>query len=153
MWYTGRDSTYVPQARNFYFENKFSSEGCLAKCHWHFSPRPLGVENSNSRSTRKSPDRSRGVFVVHREGFEPPTLCSEDRCSNPLSYRCAGMRQTYGFSHRSSAKPSLQANQARCSFPYRTSNVLYNCKVLFCNKAPEAVGVFGNTYAFSGNIV
>ena len=27
-------------------------------------------------------------YLVHREGFEPPTLCSEDRCSNPLSYRC-----------------------------------------------------------------
>jgi hypothetical protein len=24
--------------------------------------------------------------VVRLEGFEPPTLCSEDRCSNPLSY-------------------------------------------------------------------
>ncbi len=26
--------------------------------------------------------------LVHRIGFEPTTLCSEDRCSNPLSYRC-----------------------------------------------------------------
>jgi hypothetical protein len=24
--------------------------------------------------------------VVRPDGFEPPTLCSEDRCSNPLSY-------------------------------------------------------------------
>jgi hypothetical protein len=24
--------------------------------------------------------------VVPADGFEPPTLCSEDRCSNPLSY-------------------------------------------------------------------
>ena len=28
--------------------------------------------------------------MVHREGLEPTTLCSEDRCSNPLSYRCLG---------------------------------------------------------------
>ena len=24
--------------------------------------------------------------MVRPEGFEPPTLCSEDRCSDPLSY-------------------------------------------------------------------
>ena len=24
--------------------------------------------------------------MVRPDGFEPPTLCSEDRCSNPLSY-------------------------------------------------------------------
>ena len=29
---------YVPQARNFTIENKFSSEGFLANCHWQFSP-------------------------------------------------------------------------------------------------------------------
>lgn len=27
-------------------------------------------------------------FLAHREGLEPPTHGSEDRCSNPLSYRC-----------------------------------------------------------------
>lgn len=26
--------------------------------------------------------------MVHQEGFEPPTLCSEDRCSIQLSYWC-----------------------------------------------------------------
>ena len=26
--------------------------------------------------------------MVLQDGFEPPTLCSEDRCSNPLSYGC-----------------------------------------------------------------
>ena len=26
--------------------------------------------------------------LVHPEGLEPTTLCSEDRCSNPLSYGC-----------------------------------------------------------------
>jgi len=30
----GRDSTCLWQARNFTIENKFSSEGCLANCHW-----------------------------------------------------------------------------------------------------------------------
>jgi hypothetical protein len=29
---------------------------------------------------------SRGIALVRPEGFEPPTLGSEDRCSNPLSY-------------------------------------------------------------------
>jgi hypothetical protein len=28
------------------------------------------------------------VYQAHPEGFEPPTLGSEDRCSNPLSYGC-----------------------------------------------------------------
>ena len=28
------------------------------------------------------------LSVVHPEGLEPTTLCSEDRCSNPLSYGC-----------------------------------------------------------------
>ena len=37
--------------------------------------------------------RSWLVFVVVRlEGFEPPTLGSVDRCSNPLSYRRAELR-------------------------------------------------------------
>ena len=34
------------------------------------------------------PEESDFSYVVHRIGFEPTTLCSEDRCSNPLSYRC-----------------------------------------------------------------
>jgi hypothetical protein len=29
--------------------------------------------------------------VVPADGFEPPTLCSEDRCSNPLSYAGMGL--------------------------------------------------------------
>ena len=28
------------------------------------------------------------VYKAHPEGFEPPTLGSEDRCSDPLSYGC-----------------------------------------------------------------
>jgi len=28
----------ILRARNFIFENKFSREDFLAKCHWHFSP-------------------------------------------------------------------------------------------------------------------
>jgi hypothetical protein len=30
--------------------------------------------------------RDRAFSLVPADGFEPPTLCSEDRCSNPLSY-------------------------------------------------------------------
>ena len=30
------------------------------------------------------------LSVVHPEGFEPTTPCSEDKCSNPLSYGCTG---------------------------------------------------------------
>ena len=33
----------------------------------------------------------RSCNMVHREGFEPTTPCSEDKCSNPLSYRCMGL--------------------------------------------------------------
>jgi hypothetical protein len=29
---------HVPRPRNFAIDNKLSSEGFLAKCHWHFSP-------------------------------------------------------------------------------------------------------------------
>src|SRR6266404_891445 len=32
-----------------------------------------------------------GPGMVPADGFEPPTLCSEDRCSNPLSY--AGIKK------------------------------------------------------------
>ena len=34
-------------------------------------------------------------YLVHPDGFEPPTLCSEDRCSNPLSYGCLYCKQYY----------------------------------------------------------
>ena len=32
--------------------------------------------------------------MVHPEGLEPTTLCSEDRCSNPLSYGCTALYYT-----------------------------------------------------------
>jgi hypothetical protein len=52
--------------------------------------------------------------VVPADGFEPPTLCSEDRCSNPLSY--AGvMRQDLRFFSSLVGKAEPKG-QARCSF-------------------------------------
>ncbi len=35
------------------------------------------------------------TFVVRLEGFEPPTLGSVDRCSNPLSYSRIVSGETY----------------------------------------------------------
>src|ERR1700757_3807285 len=41
---------HVPRPRNFAIENKFSSEDCLANCHWQFSlpscATPRHVSNS-----------------------------------------------------------------------------------------------------------
>lgn len=42
---------------------------------------PAGVRKLTSKKGRKLK-----FLVVHQEGFEPPTLCSEDRCSIQLSY-------------------------------------------------------------------
>jgi hypothetical protein len=45
----------------------------------------FGTNNTITASTIST------VLLVRPEGIEPPTLCSEDRCSNPLSYgRMAG---------------------------------------------------------------
>ncbi len=42
----------------------------------------------------QKPRFSEALVLVHPDGFEPPTLCSEDRCSNPLSYGCILLRQS-----------------------------------------------------------
>lgn len=53
----------------------------------------LAKRNRTSGSRRFDPVRFLSVLtylqynlLVRPEGFEPPALCSEDRCSNPLSY-------------------------------------------------------------------
>ena len=45
------------------------------------------------RTNKKGSEETDFANMVHRIGLEPTTLCSEDRCSNPLSYRC--MHQFY----------------------------------------------------------
>jgi len=49
FWRETGDSTYLRQARNFTFKNEFSKEAFLAKCHWHFSPWPLGRDLRSPR--------------------------------------------------------------------------------------------------------
>ena len=44
------------------------------------------IEKSRKTTTAELP--SENSAVVHADGFEPPTLCSEDRCSIQLSYAC-----------------------------------------------------------------
>lgn len=46
------------------------------------------TEIEKSFQTTKAELPKESSALVHPEGFEPPTLCSEDRCSNPLSYGC-----------------------------------------------------------------
>ena len=48
--------------------------------------RTLGSHPSR-RPAKKQSSRS-ALSLVHPEGFEPTTPCSEDKCSNPLSYGC-----------------------------------------------------------------
>ena len=63
---------------------------------WRFTDTPTYkyfqnlVEASNHSDITKLKNLLFGRFfnLVHREGFEPPTPCSEDRCSIQLSYRC-----------------------------------------------------------------
>ena len=63
--------------------------------------------------------------MVHPARFELATPWFEAKYSDPLSYGCL-MRQTEGFSHRSSAKPIRQAGQAHCSFPKIAVNRIAN---------------------------
>ena len=61
-------------------------------------------------STRRRHGRAKGLTpathhtttrrfqVIHREGFEPPTLWSEVRCSIQLSYRCTLAFRIFAFS-------------------------------------------------------
>ena len=42
----------------------------------------------NAINQNKNPRQAEVIILVHAVGLEPTTLCSEDRCSNPLSYAC-----------------------------------------------------------------
>lgn len=48
----------------------------------------LLVYRINFQDHLKNDNKRFSNFLVHPEGLEPTTLCSEDRCSNPLSYGC-----------------------------------------------------------------
>lgn len=40
------------------------------------------------RTKKNSPSKDKLFFLVHPVRFERTALCSEDKCSNPLSYGC-----------------------------------------------------------------
>ena len=86
------DSTYLWQAQNYIFQDKSWRVAFLATSHRLVSHRPSfdGRQYKSIKNNQnKTPSlRFGGFILVHPDGFEPPTLCSEDRCSNPLSYGC-----------------------------------------------------------------
>lgn len=53
--------------------------------------RPNPHRGSNTRSSTRLPNKKLAfqpaLYLVPREGFEPPTCGIEAHCSNPLSYR------------------------------------------------------------------
>ena len=56
-------------------------------------PQKISVRNwytrrDSHRQVRVPTIKNTCQELVHPEGLEPTTLCSEDRCSNPLSYGC-----------------------------------------------------------------
>ena len=87
-WYPGRDSTYLRQARNFCFGNKLPREDSLAKCHWHFSPRPFwsGIRFHSAKPMKKPATRT-GTFIGTPGGIRTPDLDVRTVLLYPLSYR------------------------------------------------------------------
>ncbi|CAN5638099.1 hypothetical protein BH23PAT2_BH23PAT2_09920 [soil metagenome] len=64
-----RDSTHFQRARNFCYENKFSSEGFLANNHWQLSPRFLSGVRIYS-SNMKTPTNADAFILAERVGLE-----------------------------------------------------------------------------------
>ena len=54
-----RDSTHFQRARNFCYENKFSSEGFLARVHWTLAPRSFRVLESDPEILKSPPEGER----------------------------------------------------------------------------------------------
>ena len=88
IWYTGRDNGFAsanPQ--------RWASPQKIQSKLWIFirllqRPNPTGSHPFPRFITENIQTKVWVFSVVHREGFEPTTPCSEDKCSNPLSYRC-----------------------------------------------------------------
>ena len=79
---------HLRQPRNFVFENRFSREDCLEKCHWHFSP-PISFGrryNTLLKPMKKPPTRTT-LSLVGVRGLEPPT-------SRPPAVRASQLRHT-----------------------------------------------------------
>ena len=61
----------------------------IPSCLWrsiHAKFLTLSTETGNLVLSRNPYDLIAVILLVRLEGFEPPTLGSVDRCSNPLSY-------------------------------------------------------------------
>lgn len=65
------------------------------------NPKNKKAPTTESKSKTTSPD-AEPRSLVHPEGFEPTTFCSEDRRSNPLSYGCT--YPYYNIFHKISQK-------------------------------------------------
>ena len=58
------------------------------------------LARTDSQQMKKGLKEDLISLVVHPEGLEPTTLCSEDRCSNPLSYGCKFLRTSHSKTKR-----------------------------------------------------
>ena len=79
------DSTYVPQARNYVFENKFSRVDFLANCYKQFSPRMCTRRfRTLSRSTKKDQR-----MLISFRGWGGGIRTPECRHQKPVPYHLA----------------------------------------------------------------
>ena len=66
--------------------------------HYDILERKFGTEDLSIlysvMNNKKESENDSDSPMVHPIGFEPTTLCSEDRCSNPLSYGCTALYYT-----------------------------------------------------------
>jgi hypothetical protein len=108
-------------------------------------PNPGGFETRFASYQVKSPSHGRTLYLVPREGFEPPTCGIEAHCSNPLSSRGAS-ESTLGFRKRASlayCQPRVASSSSVLqNLLKRDFTKLYSCTSLW--------GPCGKIYLFVG---
>ena len=81
-----KSKLYVLMKQHAKYSNFFLNEYFVILCI------KTGIEDLNVlysvMNNKKESENDSDSHMVHPEGLEPTTLCSEDRCSNPLSYGC-----------------------------------------------------------------